>query len=121
MAVAGANNKGIWRHFTPNRPERWRDALDAPTIAAWLGIVVTAGGAVAGAIKLAFWTFDAWQKRRTHEGFSAPTDTLRFALQPEGACWWSMGRRGDEPIMQIVGRAFARSLSAAACARLCPR
>jgi hypothetical protein len=96
------------KRSVPGTKER---PLDASTVATWLGIVVTTGGALAGAVKFAFWTFDEWQKRRTHEGFSAPTDTLRFALQPEGSCWWSMGKRGDEPIMQIVGRAFATNIS----------
>ena len=87
---------------------------DAKTIAAWLGILVTASGAVAGCIKFLFWVYDEWQKRKQHEGFSAPTETLRLAAKPEGACWWHMGKKADEPIMQIVGSLFATNIASLA-------
>ena len=76
-------------------------------IAAWLGIAVTAGGAIAGIVRFLFWVYDEIQKRKKHEGFSVPAETLRLAAKPEGSCWWSMGKKGDEPTMQIVGRMFA--------------
>lgn len=85
--------------------------MNPATIAAWLGIVVTAGGLIAGAIKFLFWVFNEVQKRKKHEGFSAPTETLRLAPKPEGNCWWSMGKKGDEPTMQIVGRMFVTNIA----------
>jgi hypothetical protein len=85
--------------------------LDPTTIAAWLGILITGAGAIAGFIKFIFWAYDQWQKRRKHEGFSAPSETLRLATKPEGACWWHMGKKGDEPTMQIVGSIFATNIA----------
>ena len=70
-----------------------------------------AGGAIAGFIKFVFWVSDALQKRKSHEGFSVPTDTLRLALANEGHCWWHMGKRGDEPTMQVSGRMFATNIA----------
>ncbi len=84
--------------------------LNPTSAAAWLGVLVTAGGVIA-AIKFSFWVFDEWQKRRQHHGFSAPTETLRLATKPEGNCWWHMGKKGDEPTMQIVGSMFATNIA----------
>jgi hypothetical protein len=85
--------------------------LTPTTIAAWLGITVTAGGVIAGFVKFLFWAYDEIQKRKKHDGFSVPIETLRLAAKPEGNCWWSMGKKGDEPTMQIVGRMFATNIS----------
>ncbi|MGA2726109.1 MAG: hypothetical protein ABSG79_27345 [Bryobacteraceae bacterium] len=85
--------------------------LDPKTIGTWFGVLVAAGGVIAGSTKFLFWVFDEWQKRKKHEGFSAPTDTLRLASKPEGNCWWAMGKRGDEPTMQIVGSVFATNIT----------
>jgi len=85
--------------------------LNPTTIAAWLGIIVTAGGVIAGAIKFVFWAYDEIQKRKKHDGFAVPPETLRLAAKPEGNCWWSMGKKGDEPTMQIVGRMYATNVS----------
>ena len=84
--------------------------MDPKTIGTWIGVVVAAGGVIAGAVKFAFWTFDEWQRRRSHEGFSAPKETLSIALKPEGNCWWAMGKMGDDPTMQIVGRMFVTNV-----------
>jgi hypothetical protein len=85
---------------------------DVGVVAAWLGILVTVGGAVAGAVKFGFWVFDEWQKRKAHEGLHIPEKTLQMAPMPEGHCWWAMGKRGDDPTMQIVGRMFVTNISA---------
>jgi hypothetical protein len=84
---------------------------DAGVVAAWLGIIVTAGGAVAGAVKFGFWVFDEWEKRKAHESLHIPDKTLQMAPMPEGHCWWAMGKRGDDPTMQIVGRMFVTNIS----------
>ena len=86
--------------------------LDPVTIGSWIGVLVALGGAVAGAVKFLFWAFDEWQKRKNHEGFTVPNQTLRLATMTEGSCWWHMGKKGDEPTMQIVGRMFVTNISA---------
>lgn len=85
---------------------------DVGVVAGWLGILVTAGGAVAGVVKFGFWAFDEWQKRKAHEGLHIPDKTLQMAPMPDGHCWWAMGKRGDDPTMQIVGRMFVTNISA---------
>src|SRR5262245_59313705 len=85
--------------------------VDLTTLGTWIGVLIAAGGVIAGSAKFLFWVFDEWHKRKKHDGFYAPTETLRFALKPEGNCWWHMGRRGDEPTMQIVGRIFVTNIS----------
>lgn len=85
--------------------------LDPKTIAAWIGVIVASGGVIAGSVKFLFWVFDELQKRKRHEGFSVPTDTLRLASKPDGNSWWAMGKRGDEPTMQIVGSMFATNIA----------
>src|SRR4051794_7976515 len=84
---------------------------DVGVIAAWLGILVTAGGALAGIVKFGFWVFDEWQKRKAHKGMHVPDKTLQLAPLPEGHCWWAMGKRGEDPTMQIVGRMFVTNVS----------
>lgn len=86
--------------------------LDPVTIGAWIGVLVAVGGVVAGSVKFLFWAFDEWQKRKRHEGFKAPSETLRLAHKPEGNCWWHMGKKGDEPTMQIVGSMFVTNIAA---------
>lgn len=85
--------------------------MDPKTVAAWIGVVVTAGGVIAGAVKFFFWIIDEWQKRKTHQGFSAPKRTLQLAIKPEGNCWWGMGKQGDDPTMQIVGSMFVTNIA----------
>ena len=85
--------------------------FDPITIGAWIGVLVAAGGVIAGSVKFLFWIFDEWQKRKQHEGFSAPSETLRLATKMEGNCWWHMGKKGDEPTMQIVGSMFATNIA----------
>jgi hypothetical protein len=62
-------------------------------------------------VKFVFWVFDEWQKRKKHGGFTAPNETLRLAAMPEGNCWWHMGKKGDEPTMQVVGRMFVTNIA----------
>lgn len=85
--------------------------LNPVTIGAWIGVLVAAGGVVAGAVKFLFWAFDEWQKRKKYEGFAAPNETLRLATMPEGSCWWHMGKKGDESTMQVVGRMFVTNIA----------
>lgn len=85
--------------------------LDPVTTSAWIGVLVAAGGVVAGTVKFLFWAFDEWQKRKKHEGFTAPSETLRLATMTEGSCWWHMGKKGDEPTMQVVGRMFVTNIA----------
>lgn len=85
---------------------------DATAIGTWIGVLIAAGGVIAGSIKFAFWVFDEWKKRKTHGGFSMPHDTLRLATKPPGNCWWHMGKRGDDPTMQVVGSLFATNVAA---------
>jgi hypothetical protein len=85
--------------------------LDPITISAWIGALVAAGGVIVGSAKFLFWVYDEWQKRRKHEGFSAPSETLRLATKMEGYCWWHMGKKSDEPTMQIVGTMFATNIA----------
>jgi hypothetical protein len=75
--------------------------VDPKTIATWTRVLVAGGGVIAGAVKFLFWVVDEIQKRRTHEGFSAPQKTLQLSSKPEGNCWWAMGKMGDDPTMQI--------------------
>ena len=72
---------------------------------------MTTGGVIAGAVKFLFWVMDEWQKRSVHQGFSAPRKTLQIAAKPEGNCWWAMGKRGDDPTMQIDRRMFVTNIS----------
>lgn len=85
--------------------------MNPTTIAAWLGIIVTFGGAIAAAVKFLFWIYDEIQKRKKHDGFTVPTKTLSIAKKTEGNCWWSMGKKGDDPTMQIVGSVFASNIT----------
>src|SRR5438034_34548 len=43
--------------------------------------------------------------------FFPPIKTLHLAVKPEGNCWWSMGRIGDDPAMQIVGSTFVTNIA----------
>jgi hypothetical protein len=85
--------------------------LDPKTIGSWVGALVVAGGAFAGVVKFLFWVFDEVKKRRTHDGFAAPKSSLRLAAKSEGSCWWHMGRMGDDPTMQVVGRMFVTNIA----------
>ena len=40
-----------------------------------------------------------------------PREALRLATKPLGGCWWSMGKTGHEPAMQIVGELFATNIA----------
>jgi hypothetical protein len=84
---------------------------DPVLIGTWLGVLVAIGGAIAGAAKFLFWVFDEWQKRKNHEGFVVPSATLQLTELPEGNCWWSMGKKGDEPVMQVVGKIFVTNIA----------
>ncbi len=86
--------------------------IDPVTLAAWIGVVVALGGAIAGTVKFLFWVFDEWQKRKKSEGFVVPTATLQLTELPEGNCWWHMGKKGDEPVMQVVGRMLVTNIAA---------
>jgi hypothetical protein len=85
--------------------------IDPKTIVTWIGVLVAAGGVIAGTVKFLFWVIDEIQKRRTHEGFSAPKKTLQLAPKVEGNCWWAMGKMGDDPTMQIVARMFVTNVA----------
>jgi hypothetical protein len=85
--------------------------FDPTLIGTWIGILIAAGGVIAGSIKFSFWVFDEWKKRKTHAGFSMSHDTLRLATKMPGNYWWHMGKRGDDPTMQIVGSVFATNVS----------
>ncbi len=66
---------------------------------------------VSGIAKAFAWLFDRWRKPKKHAGVSIPDESLRTAAKPEGNCWWAMGKKGDDPIMQIVGRMFATNIA----------
>lgn len=85
--------------------------IDPVSIGAWIGVLIALGGAIAGAVKFLFWVFDEWQKRKNSEGFVVPTVTLQLCELPEGNCWWHMGKRGDEPVMQVVGRMLVTNIA----------
>ena len=85
--------------------------IDPKTIAAWIGVLVASGGVIARTVKFLFWAVDEVQKRRTHEGFSAPKRTLQLAAKTEGNCWWHMGKVGDDPTMQVAGRMFVTNIA----------
>lgn len=85
--------------------------IDPVTIGAWIGVLVALGGAIAGTVKFLFWVFDEWQKRKNSEGFVVPTVTLQLSELPEGNCWWHMGQKGDEPVMQVVGRMLVTNIA----------
>jgi hypothetical protein len=85
--------------------------IDPVTLGAWIGVVVALGGAIAGTVKFLFWIFDEWQKRKKSEGFVVPTTTLQLSELPEGNCWWHMGKKGDEPVMQVVGRMLVTNIA----------
>src|SRR5882762_10136646 len=86
--------------------------FDPTTIGTWIGVLIAAGGVIAGSIKFAFWVFDEVKRRQTHGGFVMPRDTLRLATKMPGNCWWHMGKRGDDPTMQVVGSVFATNVAA---------
>jgi len=85
--------------------------LDPKTISSWVGALVVAGGAFAGVVKFLFWIFDEVKKRKTHDGFAAPKTSLRLAAKSEGNCWWHMGRKRDDPTMQVVGSMFVTNIA----------
>lgn len=85
--------------------------FDPVTLGLWIGVLVALGGAVAGAIKFVFWAFDEWQKRKNQKGFFVPAKTLQLATLPGGSCWWHMGKKGDEPTMQVVGRMLVTNIA----------
>lgn len=85
--------------------------FDPTTISTWIGIAIAAGTVLAGSIRFCFWVFDEWQKRKTRSGFSMPHETLRIASKMPENYWWHMGKRGDDPTMQVVGSVFATNVS----------
>lgn len=85
--------------------------IDPVTLGAWIGVLIALGGAIAGTVKFLFWVFDEWQKRKKSEGFVVPTATLHLSELPEGNCWWHMGKKGDEPVMQVVGRMLVTNIA----------
>jgi hypothetical protein len=85
--------------------------IDPLTIGAWIGVLVALGGAIGGMVKFFFWVFDEWQKRKKREGFVVPTTTLQLTELPEGNCWWHMGKKGNEPVMQVVGRMLVTNIA----------
>jgi hypothetical protein len=89
----------------------WQPTLNTNTISAWITVLVLAGGPIAGGAKFLFWLYDELQKRKKHGGFTAPSETLRLAAKPEGSCWWHMGKKGNEPTMQIAGSMFATNIA----------
>lgn len=85
--------------------------MDPVTIGAWIGVVVAGGGVIGGAVRFGFWVSDEWQRRRSHHGFVIPRKTLQIAQKTKGNCWWAMGKRGDDPTMQVVGSFFISNVS----------
>jgi len=85
--------------------------LDPKIIGTWIGVLVAAGGVIAGAGKFVFWVFDEIQKRKVRDGFSAPKKSLQLAPKPDGSCWWAMGKMGNDPTMQVVGRMFVTNIA----------
>lgn len=85
--------------------------IDPGTVGAWIGILVALGGAIAGTVKFFFWVFDEWQRRRKSDGFVVPTATMQLTELPDGNCWWHMGKKGDEPVMQVVGKMLVTNIS----------
>jgi hypothetical protein len=91
------------------------------TIGTWVGVLIAIGGVVGGGVKFIFRVIDEWQKRKTHLGFSVPKRTLQIATKMEGNCWWSMGKRGDEPTMHLAGvyKISASFGASRSCGMLC--
>lgn len=85
--------------------------LNTTTILAWIGVLAAAGTIITGVIKFLFWIYDEIQRRKKHEGFSIPRETLRLAVKPENNYRWGMGKRRDEPAMQIDGSIFVTNIS----------
>jgi hypothetical protein len=81
------------------------------TVGTWIGVLVAIGGVIAGTVRFLFWAFDEWQKRKKSEGFVVPTVTLQLTELPEGNCWWHMGKKGDEPVMQVVGSMLVTNIA----------
>lgn len=84
---------------------------DPTAISTWITVLIAAGGVIAGTIKFAFWVFDEWKKRKMHSGFSMPRNTISIATKLPGNCWWHMGKRGDDPTMQVCGSIFATNVA----------
>jgi hypothetical protein len=78
-----------------------------------LGIVQTPLSVFYSAVKFFWWLSDKLRKRRVgvDQNISVPKETLRIAEKPEGNYWWSMGKRGEDPTMQIVGSVFVTNIS----------
>ncbi len=87
------------------------ELMEPTTIGAWIAVAVAAGGVIAGSVKFAFWVYDECQRRKNHQGFVVPKKTLEIAGKTESNYWWGMGKRGDEPTMQIVGSFFISNIS----------
>lgn len=85
--------------------------IDPVKIVAWIGVLVALGGVIGGAVKFLFWVFDEWQKRQKHGDFVVPRTTLQFTELQERNYWWHMGKRSDEPVMQIVGRMLVTNIA----------
>lgn len=85
--------------------------MEPVTIGIWIGVLVAAGGVIGGTVRFGFWVYDEWQRRKSHQGFVIPKRTLQIAQKMEGNCWWAMGKRGDDPTMQIVGSFFISNIS----------
>jgi hypothetical protein len=83
---------------------------DIATIA-WIAVLVAAGSAATGALKLFFRIYDERRKRKPHQGFSAPDKTLQIAARPRDEYWWRLGKRENDPTMQIVGTIVATNVS----------
>ena len=99
-----------WWH-KPTAGVEWSVSMDPTTIGTWVGVLVAVGGIIGGSVKFFFWVIDERQKRKMHPGFSVPRRTLQIATKMEGNCWWSMGKRGDEPTMQVVGSVFISNVA----------
>jgi len=85
--------------------------MDPTIVGTWIGVLVAVGGVIGGGVKFVFWLIDEWQKRKPQAGFTAPRRTLQIAEKMDGHCWWGMGKRGDDPTMQVVGSMFITNIS----------
>jgi len=78
---------------------------------AWIGKLASAMAVVTGLAKAFVWLKDRRRQKKADGAFAIPKKTLDIAKKVDGFYWWSMGRRGDEPTMQIVGSFLVSNIS----------
>lgn len=84
---------------------------DATAVAAWIGVLVAVGGAIAGFIKFLFYLMDELRRRSAAGSFRVPKRSLHLAMKMPSNYWWHMGKIGEDPTMQVVGSVFASNIA----------